>query len=121
MACSQPNGSSSDASLNTLDGGNFDQLKNQDSVIVLDVRTPAEWESGVIEGVDQFADINNPGAFEESIKNLNPEFTYLIYCRSGSRSAMAGQELIARGFKKVNHLGGGIMGYKGKIVAYQMR
>ena len=40
------------------------KIKNEKNAIVIDVRTPAEWQQGVIEGADIFIDYNG-GNFEQ--------------------------------------------------------
>jgi rhodanese-related sulfurtransferase len=43
------------------------------------------------------------------IKNLPKDKTYLIYCRSGNRSAQACEIMGEEGFENVKNLSGGIM------------
>ena len=58
-----------------------------DGATVIDVRTPAEYESGNIDGalnIDvQAAD------FADRVSELPKDDTYVVYCRSGNRSAAA--------------------------------
>jgi rhodanese-related sulfurtransferase len=50
-----------------------------------------------------------------TIKTLDPSKSYVVYCRSGARSARASEIMSANGFKKVFNLSGGILGYTGEI------
>jgi phage shock protein E len=55
--------------------------------VVIDVRTPAEFSAGHVEGALNI-DVEDP-SFQSVISTLDPDVTYLVYCRSGSRSAFA--------------------------------
>ena len=91
-------------------------MKAEKKAIVIDVRTPAEWQQGVIEGADLFIDYNSP-TFKSQIAKLDKSKTYIVYCRSGGRSAGASQVMIDNGFKNVINMQGGISSWGGKIVA----
>lgn len=54
---------------------------------VIDVRTPEEFAAGHVEGA-LLIDVSAPD-FAERIAELDPEGEYLVYCRSGNRSAQA--------------------------------
>ena len=79
--------------------------ENPDTV-VLDVRTPGEVKQGKIPGATAI-DIMHP-QFLEKIEKLDKDKTYLVYCRSGSRSAQACQYMGNKGFSDLNNLSGGI-------------
>jgi rhodanese-related sulfurtransferase len=91
------------------------QLKNEKKAVVIDVRTPAEWQQGVIAGADLFIDYNGAN-FKQQIAKLDKSKTYIIYCRSGGRSAGASQVMSDAGFKNVINMQGGISSWGGKIV-----
>lgn len=71
---------------------------------VIDVRTPAEWESGHLP-----ESINRPLA-DLSIwaETLEPSLEIVLVCRSGARSATARDQLIQHGFTKVHTIIGGL-------------
>lgn len=74
-------------------------------VVVLDVRTPDEFEAGHIGeavNVDYLAD-----NFAEKAAELDKEATYVVYCRTGNRSAKAIDIMKEAGFKHLLHYGGG--------------
>jgi phage shock protein E len=54
---------------------------------VIDVRTPEEFAAGHVEGA-LLIDVSTPD-FAARIAALDPEGEYLVYCRSGNRSAQA--------------------------------
>lgn len=91
-------------------------LKKEKQAIVIDVRTPAEWQQGVISGADLFIDYNSP-TFKQQLSKLDKSKTYIVYCRSGGRSAGASQVMVDSGFKKVINMQGGISSWGGKIIA----
>ncbi len=85
-------------------------LEGDDSVVVLDVRTPAEFAEGHIEGAmnldfesDQFSD----GAAK-----LDPNVPYLLHCRSGFRSGQSLPILEDLAIKKIYHLDTGFNGWE---------
>ena len=80
------------------------RLDSENEIIVLDVRTKEEYETGHIEKA-----ILMPldTLVNESQKNLkDKETTIFVYCRSGSRSFKAAEILIDQGYKNVYNLGG---------------
>jgi rhodanese-related sulfurtransferase len=70
---------------------------------VIDVRTPGEFASGHLEGALNF-DIQGM-TFMEEIATLDPDATYLVYCRSGSRAAAAVDTMKSIGIDNVTNLG----------------
>jgi rhodanese-related sulfurtransferase len=57
----------------------------------IDVRTPEEYAEGHVDGA---ANLNFQGAeFADQIAALDPDATYVVYCRSGNRSAQAAVQM----------------------------
>lgn len=82
------------------------QNENNAGFIILDVRTPSEYAAGHIEGainIDFYS-----SEFEEMVKALDRDDTYLVYCRSGNRSGQARDLMGELGFAEVYNLSGGI-------------
>lgn len=77
---------------------------------IIDVRTPAEFAEGHIEGAVNI-DLNGPD-FMGQVDSLDPAKTYAVYCRSGNRSAAATRYMQDRGFGSVYELGGGILSWQ---------
>lgn len=71
--------------------------------VVIDVRTPAEFASGHLEGAINI-DVQAPD-FTEQISRLDPAGRYLVYCRSGNRSAVAVAMMADMGFGDLTDLG----------------
>ena len=92
-----------------------EQLKNDDNAVIIDVRTDAEFEEGYIPGAVQI-DIFNGAEFLKKAKELDPQKSYYVYCRSGGRSGQACMLMNSVGIKSAFNLKGGIMEWQGEIV-----
>lgn len=80
---------------------------------LIDVRTPAEFQQGTIDGA-QNIDFRNSKftvQFEQAIDKNKPVY---IFCRSGRRSAAAAQQLKAIGYTQVYDLKGGYLNWQKK-------
>jgi rhodanese-related sulfurtransferase len=84
----------------------FKKLQEGNQVIVLDVRTAGEVAGGKIKGARNI-DLMS-GNFEKQLQGLDKSKTYLLYCRSGSRSAQAASRMASYGFTSLYNLNGGI-------------
>ena len=82
----------------------MDSHKNDPNFIILDVRTPQEYASGHIAGA-RLLDFNAPDFAVQAAK-LPKDAGYLVYCRSGKRSAKATAVLRAQGYADVTDMGG---------------
>ncbi|MEO8666131.1 MAG: rhodanese-like domain-containing protein [Ignavibacteria bacterium] len=86
----------------------FNNLISQsDTLVVLDVRTAKEFESGHIKdavNID-FYDAD----FKDSLSKLDKNKTYFVYCKLGGRSNSACSILSELGFEKLYNLKGGIV------------
>ncbi|MFT5217714.1 MAG: rhodanese-related sulfurtransferase [Glaciecola sp.] len=89
-------------------------IQNDDSAVVMDVRTPAECSEGMQKNAIQL-DLMNASAFMEGVEKLDKSKTYYVYCRSGGRSGQACQIMDSKGIKSYN-LMGGMMSWDGEIV-----
>lgn len=63
---------------------------------VIDVRTPAEFAEGHLEGALNF-DIQGPN-FASELSTLDKAADYVIYCRSGNRAGQAVTQMQSAGF-----------------------
>jgi rhodanese-related sulfurtransferase len=66
---------------------------------VLDVRNPDEFAAGHLAGATNIA--VEASDFEARIADLDPERAYLLYCRSGRRSALAADTMAQAGFTDI--------------------
>lgn len=83
-------------------------LDERADVVVVDVRKDGEFRGGHLPRAKHIP----VGLVPARSERLDPEATYLLYCRSGSRSAKAADALVARGFKHVHKLHGGILAWE---------
>lgn len=79
-------------------------LAARDDVTIIDVRTPAEHAAGHLDGA-LLIDVQSPD-FADRIGELDPTGAYLLYCRSGNRSAAAAAVMAQRGFVELYDAGG---------------
>lgn len=78
--------------------------------VILDIRTPTEFNKGHIEkakNIDYIAD-----TFEEEIAKLDKDKPYLLHCRSGGRSNESLIIFKKLGFRNIYHLDGGIIAWE---------
>ncbi len=78
--------------------------------VLLDIRTPEEFAAEHLEGA---VEINyRAPTFGAELDQLDKGKTYLIYCRTGHRTGMAGTMMRAKGFARVYNMLGGITRWK---------
>jgi len=77
-----------------------------DGLVVLDVRTPEEFDAGHLDGAIMI-DFYEPD-FADRIAELDRDAPYLLYCRSGNRSNTARDVMEDLGFTDVADVDGGI-------------
>lgn len=75
------------------------------NVILIDVRTPEEYEAGHLEKARNINWFNQN--FAEQFVSISKDETIYVYCKKGGRSAKAQQLLDSLGYKKVVNLEGG--------------
>jgi rhodanese-related sulfurtransferase len=81
---------------------------------IIDVRTDGEFAMGHIPE-SKLYNLIDP-AFREKINGLDRNKTYYVYCQSGSRSMSACRLMADLGFKDVNNIKFGLMGWRGPLV-----
>lgn len=86
-----------------------EQIKQEDNVQLLDVRTSGEFAGGHIEGAVNYD--WNGNKFEQQIANLDKSEPVYIYCLSGGRSNAAANHLRKEGYT-VHELSGGMMKWR---------
>jgi phage shock protein E len=92
----------------------FQQLMNSlDGALLLDVRTPEEWEEGHLEGAAHANYWGDENAFAEAMNSIPRDRPVLVYCAGGGRSGLTAKELVAAGHQEVYNLENGISGWEG--------
>jgi rhodanese-related sulfurtransferase len=86
----------------------FNLIQTNPDIIILDVRTTSEYNTGYIEN----AILIPVSQLETRINELDNNKTVLVYCKSGGRSATAANILVNNGFGDVYNLQGGITAWK---------
>ena len=84
-------------------------IQTEAELVVLDVRTPEEFAAGTLPGAI-LIDINSP-SFTDEVDALDRELPYLVYCRSGNRSASAVRIMEDLGFDEIYELDNGIQAW----------
>ena len=73
------------------------------SSIIIDVRTPEEFAAGHLDGAINY-DVSD-GTLNMALSSLDPQAAYIVYCRSGNRSAVAVDIMEDAGFTSLVDLG----------------
>lgn len=82
----------------------MDALAADPDIVVVDVRTPEEYAEGHLPNAVRIG-LADPD-FADQLLDLDPDASYLVYCRSGNRSAQAAAIMLEMGFTDVQDLGG---------------
>ena len=96
-------------SIKQLSPEEFRTQIEKNNLQLVDVRTPAEFKGGHINGainIDFFS-----GKFKLKFDKLDKHKPVYMYCRSGGRSRQASRKLHAMGFTEIYDLKGGILKY----------
>lgn len=103
---------SSTSAVTLVDAGRAETLmETQSDLVVLDIRTPEEVAEGVLPGamaIDFYS-----ASFRDRLEELDRDVPYLVYCRSGNRSADAVTVMTDLGFTEIYELDGGIGSWVG--------
>lgn len=98
--------SSSEGSVENVSADQFLTAAAAPGAVVVDVRTPAEFADGHVEGA---INVNVESAdFATQIAALPKDTKYAVYCRTGRRSAVATEQMAAAGFTSLVNLEGGV-------------
>jgi len=99
--------SSSNEAIKEVDPVEFSEVVKQPGVIILDVRTPEEFNAGHIANA---ININLEGSdFAVEVSKLNINATVAVYCRSGNRSGVATEQMVELGFVDMYDMQGGFL------------
>jgi rhodanese-related sulfurtransferase len=92
----------------------WEQAQQNSDAVILDVRTPEEWDQGIIPGAIHIDYYKGQG-FVDEVAQLDNTKSYYVYCRSGMRSGNACNIMGQLGFAKAYNLEGGISQWDGPI------
>lgn len=96
--------------LENIDPEYCHRLRQQENVILMDVRTEAEFNSGSLGDAVNFDYLAH--GFLDKLEELNRDRTYLIFCRTGRRSLRTGILMKNWGFEKIYNLDGGLVAWE---------
>lgn len=86
-----------------------DWIGEKKKIEIIDVRSKGEFGEGTIKGFKHYNLFDS--SFKSRISKLDKSKTYVVYCRSGSRSRSACNFMANQGFENVYNLRGGIMSW----------
>ncbi len=89
-------------------------MASKPGALLLDVRTPEEWEEGHLEGAAHADYWGDEAAFEAAMNAIPRDRPVLVYCAGGGRSGLTAKELIEAGHQEVYNLEDGISGWEGQ-------
>ena len=98
--------SSDSAAVTDIGPADLVEVVADGEAVVLDVRTPAEFAAGHVAGALNI-DVSSP-TFDDEIAALPDDGTYVVYCRSGNRSAQAAATMVDAGFEDVYNVDAGL-------------
>lgn len=99
-----------DSNINVLDITEFKEHTAGKKVVLIDVRTPKEYQAGNIKNSVNF-DFFDP-QFLTCFQEFDKDEPIYLYCQSGNRSGKASKKLSELGFTKIYDLKGGYAGWK---------
>jgi rhodanese-related sulfurtransferase len=92
----------------------FKKLIKKKNSIVIDVRTPEEYQAGFIASATNL-NVMDSLNFLNTMATLDKKKKYLLYCKSSRRSGKALLMMKNMGFQNIRHLKGGITEWKDKL------
>jgi phage shock protein E len=96
--------SSETAAVETVGADQAVEIIDSGERTVIDVRTPAEYAAGHVEGAENI-DLS-AATFRQQLEALDKDEEYVVYCQSGNRSATAADKMAELGFTEVVDAGG---------------
>ena len=99
------------ADVKPVDIEKFDKMRQEKGVVVLDVRTPQEFQAGHVPGAVN-VDIANLEKFKSTVGALDKSKTYVVHCARGVRSARATKLMSPMGFGNLFDYHGGFEEWK---------
>ena len=97
-------GLQNNGSYHKIDMEEAKKMIEEGDVILVDVRTEAEYQQGHIPGAILVS--NDIIAKQASVQLTDRSAVYLVYCRSGVRSRQASEQLVDMGYEHVYDIGG---------------
>ena len=96
----------------SVDATRFAEVIENEQVLIIDTRTPAEFNEGHIPGAVNI-DIDGE-EFAAKVAELDKSRPVAVYCRGGRRSKEAAEHMVSCGLE-VTELAEGILSWKGEV------
>ncbi|MBW1889079.1 MAG: rhodanese-like domain-containing protein [Deltaproteobacteria bacterium] len=90
----------------------IEKYRSNPDFVILDIRTPAEFEAGHISGAHMLDFYSK--SFANDFSRLDPGKIYLIYCRSGNRSGQLMKAIRELGFEMIYNMELGLVDWVGQ-------
>jgi phage shock protein E len=110
VLASDPDAPKSSEPLQHVDPRQAQTLVAEKKVVVLDIRTPSEFNQGRLAGATNIDFLASD--FEQRIQGLDKSKSYLVHCASGGRSTHSLPVFKKNEFQSVYHLDGGIKAWQ---------
>ncbi|WP_424356385.1 rhodanese-like domain-containing protein [Methanobacterium sp. MBAC-LM] len=88
----------------------LEKHRDDPDFVVMDVRTPEEYDEGHIENA--YLLNFKSGSFEDELENMDKNKKYYVYCRTGRKSRKAVELMEKRGYSEAHSVIGGIDKWK---------
>ncbi|MDN5215399.1 rhodanese-like domain-containing protein [Fulvivirgaceae bacterium BMA12] len=88
-----------------------EKIEDGEDIQLIDVRTPAEIQHGVLPGKKIYIQ-HGTADYREKLSQLDKSGTYYLYCHSGARSGQMAAQMGTMGFRKVYNVVGGIAAWQ---------
>jgi rhodanese-related sulfurtransferase len=88
----------------------YDAIYSEDTVQLVDVRTPREYKESHLKGAQNICVTNDD--FSEKVKTLDKSKPVYVYCNQGLGSKQAALRLKEMGFTKIYDMDGGLLMWK---------
>ncbi|WP_417589489.1 rhodanese-like domain-containing protein [Owenweeksia hongkongensis] len=89
------------------------EMIKDNKVVIIDVRTPEEFEKGHLEGATMINFFGDD--FDQQIAELPKDKEYLVYCHSGNRSGKAVKKMEEAGFTNAHNMTGGWSSWSAEV------
>ena len=86
-------------------------MADKPEALLLDVRTPEEWNEGHLAGASHADYWGDEQVFQAAMDAIPRDRPVLVYCAGGGRSGLTAKELIKAGHREVYNLENGISGW----------
>lgn len=103
-------------SIETLQPEQAQAFVDDRQTLFVDVREPAEWQSGHVPGAVHVPRGMLEWAADPASASFKPDFAragrIIVYCAAAGRSALAGKTLREMGYENVSQIGGGFEAWR---------